>query len=123
MSTSIAVVACNTSTRERLVGLIPAAAFSITAFPPPSPDAPLPATPQLFVLALPGLETPEEQLIERLRADEATANIPIVLASALPMIDLQSVPYASDWTIAIVEEPVKADILLDTMQFLLNPEG
>jgi hypothetical protein len=75
------------------------------------------------VIALPGLETPEEQVIERLRADDATANIPIIIVSALPMVQLQSVPYASDWTIAIVEEPVQAAILADTMQFLLNPDG
>lgn len=79
--------------------------------------------PNIFVIALPGLETPEEQVIERLRADGATEAIPIIIVSALPMVHLQSVPYASDWTIAIVEEPVQAAVLADTMQFLLNPDG
>jgi len=88
-----------------------------------TPDSLPTEMPNLFVIALPGLETPEEQVIERLRADDATANIPIIIVSALPMVQLQSVPYASDWTIAIVEEPVQAAILADTMQFLLNPEG
>jgi hypothetical protein len=37
------------------------------------------------------------------------------------MIELQSVPYASDWTIAIVEEPVQPEVLADTIGFLLNP--
>lgn len=119
MSVSVAVVATDAAASERLASLIPTEAFTITKCQPDS----LPDTlPDLFVLALPGLETPEETLIERLRADDATANIPIVIVSTLPMIDLQSVPYASDWTIAIVEEPVDPQVLQDTMNFLLNPE-
>jgi hypothetical protein len=74
------------------------------------------------VIALPGLETPEETVIERIRADEATAGTPIVIASALPMVQLQSVPYASDWTIAIVEEPVQPAVLAETIKFLLTQE-
>lgn len=119
MSVSVAVVATDAASGERLASLIPTEAFARTICQPDS----LPDTlPDLFVLALPGLDTPEENLIERLRADDATANIPIVIVSTLPMIDLQSVPYASDWTIAIVEEPVDPQILQDTMNFLLNPE-
>lgn len=117
MPVSIAVVATEPDTRERLAALIPADGYSVVQCPPTELPNPLPA---LFVLALPGIETPEEQLIERLRADDATADTPIVIASALPMVALQSVPYASDWTIAIVEEPVQAQVLSETMQFLLD---
>jgi hypothetical protein len=118
MSHSVAVVASDSSVRDRLAALIPTDQYQVTTHDPSVPD-PLP---HLFVIALPGLQTPEEQVIESLRADETTANIPIIIASTLPMIELQSVPYASDWTIAIVEEPVQADILLDTMGFLLSPQ-
>jgi DNA-binding response OmpR family regulator len=119
MPTSIAVVSGDPATAERLTPLIAADTFEVTTC---TPDA-LPADlPDLFVVALPGLETPEEQLIETLRADDTTAQIPIVIVSALPMIELQSVPYASDWTIAIVEEPVDPQILTATMTFLLNPQ-
>lgn len=118
MSTSIAVVATDATTRNRLATLVPSAGYNITLCAPDELPTTLPA---LFVLALPGIDTPEEQLIERLRADDATAQIPIVLVSSLPMIALQSVPYASDWTIAIVEEPVTSVVLGETMQFLLNP--
>ena len=120
MPTAVAVVASDSRTRERLAALIPNDSFQMTLCAPGE----LPAEPQgLFIIALPGIDTPEEQQIERLRADEATAGIPIVIASALPMVQLQSVPYASDWTIAIVEEPVRAEVLADTIKFLLNPEG
>ena len=119
MPTSIAVVAGDAGARQRLAALVPGDGFTVTTCAPDSLPAEMP---QLFVIALPGLETPEEQLIERLRADEATEATPIIIASALPMVHLQSVPYASDWTIAIVEEPVSADVLADTMRFLLNPD-
>lgn len=118
MPVSIAVVATDPAAQQRLAALVPPDAFDITTC---SPDAIPTATPELFIIALPALATPEEQLIERLRAEDATATIPIVIASSLPMIHLQSVPYASDWTIAIVEEPVQASVLAETMQFLLNP--
>lgn len=117
MTTPIAVVATDPATRERLAMLVPTDLYGVSRCTPSELPDPLPT---LFVLALPGIETPEERLIEHLRADDATANIPIVIASALPMIQLQSVPYASDWTIAIVEEPVQADVLHETMQFLLG---
>ncbi|RRR78251.1 MAG: hypothetical protein EI684_00540 [Candidatus Viridilinea halotolerans] len=120
MPISLVVVASDPDTRTRLAGLIPSNEFSVSQGVPDQPPAELPA---LFVIALPALATPEEQLIERLRADDATAATPIVIASALPMIELQSVPYASDWTIAIVEEPVQSAILTETIKFLLNPEG
>lgn len=119
MPTPIVVVAADAATRERLAALAPPDAFAVTTCAP----AELPAElPRLFVVALPGLETPEERLIEQLRADDATASIPIVIASSLPMIHLHSVPYASDWTIAIVEEPVQPQVLAETMGFLLNPQ-
>jgi hypothetical protein len=114
------VVAGDADTRARLAALLPSDGFLVTSI---TPDAIPSDLPNLFVIALPGLETPEEQLIERLRADDATAGIPIVIASALPMVHLQSVPYASDWTIAIVEEPVQPAVLADTMNFLLNPDS
>lgn len=117
MPTSIAVVATEPHTRERLAELVPVDVYSVIQCAPNELPDPLP---KLFILALPGIDTPEEQLIEKLRADDATAEIPIVLASALPMVELQSVPYASDWTIAIVEEPVQAQVLGETMQFLLS---
>lgn len=119
MPSSVAVVASDATTRARLAALIPSDSFVVSLCTPG--DLPAEA-PSLFIIALPGLETPEEQLIEHLRADDATANIPIVIASALPMVQLQSVPYAADWTIAIVEEPVKAAVLADTIKFLLNPD-
>lgn len=119
MPTSIMVVAGDPGVRQRLAALVPGDGFSVTTCAPDDIPAEMP---QLFLIALPGLETPEEQLIERLRADEATEKTPIIIASALPMVHLQSVPYASDWTIAIVEEPVSAEVLADTMRFLLNPE-
>lgn len=120
MPTSVAVVASDARARERLAALIPNDSFSISTH---TPDGLPQELPNLFIIALPALETPEEQLIERLRADDATANIPIVIASALPMVHLQSVPYAADWTIAVVEEPVKAAELADTIRFLLNPDA
>lgn len=116
MPTSIAVVAGDAPTRERLAALVPDDVMITTC----TPDTVPAEMPRLFIIALPGVETPEEQLIERLRADDATADIPIIIASALPMVQLQSVPYASDWTIAIVEEPVSPAVLADTMQFLLG---
>jgi len=118
MPTSIAVVAGDAGVRQRLAALVPGDGFMVTACAPDSLPAEMP---QIFLIALPGLDTPEERLIERLRADEATAATPIIIASALPMVQLQSVPYASDWTIAIVEEPVSPAVLADTMRFLLNP--
>ena len=118
MSISVAVVANDTETRDRLTQLVPTDTYTPSSC---TPDM-LPETqPQLFIIALPGLETPEEALIEKLRADDATAEIPLVIVSTLPMIQLQSVPYASDWTIAIVEDPVDAQVLSETMGFLLNP--
>jgi hypothetical protein len=120
MPIAVAVISTDAAVRERLAALIPPDAFAVSAS---SPDA-IPATlPNLFVIALPAMETSEEQLIERLRADDATADTPIIIVSGLPMVHLQSVPYASDWTIAIVEEPVDADILGVTMNFLLNPDA
>ncbi|NJN68590.1 MAG: hypothetical protein HC884_18710 [Chloroflexaceae bacterium] len=118
MSPAISVVARDPATGERLASLIPSDAYTIARCNPENLPSELP---NLFVVALPGIQTPEEAVIEQLRANEATANIPIVIVSALPMVELQSVPYASDWTIAIVEEPVNPQILGDTMQFLLNP--
>lgn len=120
MPIPVMVVASDSSTGARLASLIPDDSFVVTRRPPGE----LPAEPPgLFVIALPGLETPEEAMIERIRADEATAAIPIVIASALPMVQLQSVPYASDWTIAIVEEPVRPEVLAETIKFLLNPNS
>ena len=119
MPTSIAVVAVDAATRDRLAALVPSDGYTVTNH---ATDA-LPTTkPNLFIIALPGMETPEEKVIEHLRADEQTERTPIVIVSALPMIQLQSVPYASDWTVAIVEEPVSSAILVDTIKFLLNPE-
>lgn len=119
MPIAVAVVATEAGTRERLAAMIPSDSFSVTLSAPE--DAPAEQT-ELFVIALPGLDTPEEQLIERLRADESTAATPIIIASALPMVHLQSVPYAADWTIAVVEEPVSEAVLADTIKFLLNPD-
>lgn len=118
MSIPVAVVAQDATITERLLSLIPSDTYDTSACTPASLPGVLP---QLFVVFLPKLESPEEQLIERLRADDATAGIPIVIVSTLPMIELQSVPYASDWTIAIVEEPVQQQVLVETMGFLLNP--
>lgn len=118
MPVAITIVAQDAGVRERLAGLLPPDAYTATTCAPDEVSGDLPA---LFIVGLPALNSPEEQLIETLRADDATAEVPIVIASALPMIDLQSVPYASDWTIAIVEEPVEQRVLLDTMGFLLNP--
>ncbi|NTW00211.1 MAG: hypothetical protein HGA19_02775 [Oscillochloris sp.] len=120
MPTSVVVVASDIDTRMRLAALLPGDSVTTTTVAPDTIPAEMP---NLFVIALPALETPEEQVIERLRADEVTAQIPIIIVSALPMVHLQSVPYASDWTIAIVEEPVQAAVLSDTMQFLLNPDA
>jgi CheY-like chemotaxis protein len=120
MPISVAVVANDADTRARLAALIPEDAFSVTQS---LPDQPLVALPALFLIALPALASPEEQLIERLRADEATAATPIIIVSALPMVQLQSVPYAADWTIAIVEEPVQPAVLAETIKFLLAPDG
>ncbi|WP_174842851.1 hypothetical protein [Candidatus Oscillochloris fontis] len=119
MPTSVVVVAGEDATRARLAALL-TGDWAVTTATPDSLPAEMP---NIFIIALPGLETPEEQVIERLRADDQTANTPIIIVSALPMVHLQSVPYASDWTIAIVEEPVQAAVLADTAQFLLNPEG
>ncbi|MBX0326446.1 hypothetical protein K2Z83_01895 [Oscillochloris sp. ZM17-4] len=119
MLTSVVVVASDADTQARLAALLPSDSVTTIA----APDSIPAEMPNLFVIALPALETPEEQVIERLRADGATESIPIIIVSALPMVYLQSVPYASDWTIAIVEEPVQAAVLADTMQFLLNPDG
>jgi DNA-binding response OmpR family regulator len=119
MPISVCVVSRDAATRDRLSTLIPDDGFVIEGC---TPDA-LPSTlPQLFIIALSGLETPEEQVIEQLRADDTSAEVPIIIASALPMVQLQSVPYASDWTIAIVEEPVDRAVLADTIAFLLNPQ-
>jgi hypothetical protein len=118
MPVPVAVVSQDHAVGERLAGLIPSDSFATTVC---SPDSLPEALPNLFVIGLPALDSPEEQLIEQLRADDTTAEIPIVIASALPMIELQSVPYASDWTIAIVEEPVQPEVLADTIGFLLNP--
>lgn len=120
MPIPVAVVANDAGTRERLASLIPSDSFAVAQCTPGAVPA---EPPGLFIISLPALETPEEELIERLRADEATAGIPIVIASALPIVQLQSVPYASDWTIAIVEEPVQPAVLAETIKFLLNPEG
>ncbi|NTU79221.1 MAG: hypothetical protein HGA45_07430 [Chloroflexales bacterium] len=120
MPIPVAVVASDAGTGARLASLIPSDSFTVAQSAPTSVPAELPG---LFIIALPGLETPEEAMIERLRADETTAGIPIVIASALPMVLLQSVPYASDWTIAIVEEPVRAEVLAETIKFLLNPDA
>ncbi len=119
MSTRITVVATDEAMRDRLAALVPSDEFAIVTCSPNELPADLP---QLFIIALPGLETPEEACIEQVRANDATADIPIVIVSALPMIQLQSVPYASDWTIAIVEEPVDPAVLSDTMGFLLNSQ-
>ena len=120
MPIPVTVVASDSGTAARLASLIPNDSFIVTQCAPARVPAELPG---LFIIALPGLQTPEEALIERLRADEASAAIPIVIASALPMVQLQSVPYASDWTIAIVEEPVDPKVLAETIKFLLNPDG
>lgn len=117
MPAQIVVVAGDANLRDRLATLIPADAFVVAICSPF--ELPL-ELPQLYIVALPGLETPEEQLIAQLRADAVTADIPIVIVSALPMVYLQSLPYASDWTIAIVEEPVDPQVLSETMGFLLN---
>jgi CheY-like chemotaxis protein len=119
MPISVAVMASDPATRTRLAALIPEDAFVVTQSTPDQLPSELPA---LFVIALPGIATPEEQLIERLRADETTAATPIIIVSALPMVQLQSVPYAADWTIAIVEEPVQPAVLAETIKFLLNPD-
>jgi hypothetical protein len=118
MATTIAVVAQAPDTRDALVRMIPGDAYQVTAYPPGDVPDPLP---DLFVIGLPALESPEEQMIEQLRSDDATAPVPIVIASHLSMAELHSVPYASDWTIAIVEYPVDPQVLTDTMTFLLNP--
>jgi hypothetical protein len=119
MPLPIAVIATDSSTRARLAAMVPADAFDVTAC---TPDT-IPADHQkLYIIALPGIDTPEEKVIEHLRANDETAGLPIVIASALPMIELQSVPYASDWTIAIVEEPVDQQILADTIAFLLGAD-
>jgi hypothetical protein len=120
MPISVAVIASDAGTATRLAALIPNDSFTVSQSAPPSVPAQLPG---LFIIALPGLETPEEALIEHLRAEDATAGIPIIIASALPMVHLQSVPYASDWTIAIVEEPVRAEVLAETIKFLLDPNA
>ncbi|MEF3275810.1 MAG: hypothetical protein K6356_15695 [Chloroflexus sp.] len=113
----VAVVSTDGATASRLAALVPSRDFRVITCAPDALPAPLPA---LFVVAMPALASPEEQLIERLRADETTASLPIVIVSALPMNELQSVPYASDWTIAIVPEPVEAQVLIDTINFLLG---
>ncbi|MCS6886577.1 hypothetical protein [Chloroflexus sp.] len=113
----IAIVSTDGATAQRLAALIAGQDFRVTTYTPDTLPAELPA---LFIVAMPALSSPEEQVIERLRADEATANVPIVIVSALPMNELQSVPYASDWTIAIVPEPVEAKVLVDTIHFLLG---
>ncbi len=113
----VAVVSTDSATAQRLAALITGHDFRVTTYPPDALPATLPA---LFIIAMPALSSPEEQVIERLRADETTANVPIVIASALPMNELQSVPYASDWTIAIVPEPVEATVLIETINFLLG---
>lgn len=119
MPIQVTVVASDSTTGARLTSMIAGDSFQVTQCTP----AALPAEPPgLYVIALPGIDTPEEAVIERIRADETTASTPIVIASALPMVQLQSVPYASDWTIAIVEEPVQPQVLAETIKFLLNPE-
>jgi len=119
MTTSITVVATDAAVRDRLAALIPTETYAVMTLSPNELGSDMP---QLFVVSLPGLGTPEEEVIQTLRAEDATANIPIVIVSALPMIDLQAVPYAGDWTIAIVEEPVDGQVLGETMGFLLHPE-
>jgi hypothetical protein len=118
MPVPITVIASDAAKREQIIGLIPPDSFTIDGC---APDA-LPDTmPRMFVIALPELQSPEEALIERLLADETTANIPIVIVSKLPMEQLQSVEYLSgNMSIAIVEEPVQPDILADTISFLLS---
>jgi hypothetical protein len=124
MSVSICIVSTDSATWKRLSELIPETFTKTLWIPDPdNPDSLPSELPELFILALPGINTPEEKLIERLRSDDSTAAIPIVIVSALSMQELQSVPYASDWTIGIVEEPIEASILMDTMNFLINPEG
>ncbi len=119
MPISVAVVSTDAGVAERIAALIPPDTYDVSRCTPEELPTNLP---RLFVIALPELESAEEQVIETLRADDASASIPIVIVSKLPMVALQSVPYASDWTIGIVEEPVEPTVLLDTMNFLLNPE-
>ncbi|NJK79083.1 MAG: hypothetical protein HC876_11520 [Chloroflexaceae bacterium] len=120
MPINVLIVSEDTSVAARIAELILSDTYAVTACAPGA----LPANqPDLFVIALPNLQSPEEQVIESLRSDDATAALPIVIVSKLPMIALQSVPYASDWTIGIVEEPVQRQVLLDTMRFLLNPDS
>lgn len=118
MASAVLIISQEAEAAEQLASLIPSDTYEVTIC---TPDSLSNATPALFVILLPELDSPEEQVIEKLRADDATAAIPIVIVSRLSMKDLQSVPYASDWTIGIVEEPVEATVLADTMQFLLNP--
>ncbi len=119
MPTSVAIIADEPTTRERLAALTPVDVYTVAQYAPDGMPAELP---DICIVALSGLEMAEARLIEQLRADDTTANIPIVIASSLPMNQLQSLPYASDWTIAIVEEPVDPQILAETMQFLLGSE-
>lgn len=120
MAVSVAVVAQDAAMREQLVGLVPTDTFTVASYDPETLPDSLPA---IFIIALPAMESPEETLIESLRADESKAGVPIVIASALPMQQLQSVDYiSSDLTMAIVEHPVEQQILLDTMGFLLGME-
>lgn len=119
MPISVAVVSTDAGVAGHITTLIPSDTYAVTQCTPGNLPASLPS---LFVIALPELESAEEQVIEQLRADDATARTPIVIVSKLPMVALQSVPYASDWTIGIVEEPVEQAVLIDTMNFLLNPE-
>jgi DNA-binding response OmpR family regulator len=115
----VAIVSTDSTTADRLAAIVAAQDFRVTTC---TPDALPAALPALFIVVMPALASPEEQVIEQLRANETTANIPIVIVSGLPMNELQSVPYASDWTIAIVPEPVEEKVLIDTIHFLLGKE-
>ena len=65
MPTAITVVASDLATRDRLAALVPIDGFMVaTCGPEELPSA----LPNLYVIALPAIETPEEQVIEHLRA-------------------------------------------------------
>lgn len=116
MSAVVTIVAQDVDVRSRLAALIPEDRYRVMTSAP----AEISPSSALFVVGLPGLATPEAELIEQLRANEETATVPIIIASELPMEQLQSVDYiASDWTIALVTEPVEPQVLVDTINFLL----
>ncbi|NJP05758.1 MAG: hypothetical protein HC837_09125 [Chloroflexaceae bacterium] len=120
MAHQVFVIADDSATCERLVSTVPADTYTVASYA--TTDLPS-DSPAIFLVALPGIDTPEGHLIEHLRADETTTDIPIVIISTLPMNELQSLPYASSWTIGIVSDPVDPTILADTMGFLLNPDS